>query len=69
MPMMLLVAAAALACHGPAPRPDCQCICSPTDTQAAGDIYICKRRSWFCPRPAAATPAQHKPRPKAAPHP
>lgn len=67
MPMMLLAAAAALACHGPAPRPDCQCICSPSDTQAAGVIYLCKRRSWFCPKPA--TPAPHKTKAKPATHP
>jgi hypothetical protein len=68
MPMMLLAAAAALACHGPAPHPDCQCICSPTDTQAAGVIYMCKKRSWFCPKPAAAQ-SHPKPNAKPAPHP
>jgi hypothetical protein len=67
MPMMLLAAAAALACHGPAPRAGCQCICAPTDTQAAGLIYMCKQRSWFCPKPAP--PGPHKAKARPAPQP
>ena len=69
MTTMLVAAAAVLACHGPAPHADCQCICSPTDTQPAGVIYMCKRRSWFCPKPAGPLPVHHRSKAKASPHP
>jgi hypothetical protein len=68
MPMILIVAAAALACHGPAPQADCQCICTPSDTQPAGLIYVCKQRRWFCPKPAASLPPKRKSQARPAPH-
>jgi hypothetical protein len=61
---MLLAAAAAhppLVCHGPPPKPDCQCMCAPTATHAGGLIYMCQRKQWFCPPPAKTPPA---PQPK-----
>jgi hypothetical protein len=65
--MMFLAASAALACHGAPPKADCQCLCPPSETQAAGLIYLCKQRRWFCPKPAAAVApprkAKAKPRP------
>ncbi len=67
MRMMLLAAAAGLACHGAPPHPGCQCLCAPSDTRAAGLIYLCKQRTWFCPKPAAAQPAPRKTRVRPAP--
>jgi hypothetical protein len=38
------------ACKAAAPRHDCQCMCAPTQTRAAGLIYMCLGKRWYCPR-------------------
>ena len=53
MTALMLAATVALTCHGAPPRQGCQCLCAPTSTRAAGLIYMCRKKQWYCPRPAA----------------
>ena len=53
MRLMLLAAAAALTCHGAPPHSGCQCLCALTAARPAGLIYMCTKKIWYCPRPAA----------------
>ena len=55
--MTMLAAAAALTCHGAPPRAGCPCLYALTDARPAGLIYMCTKKIWYCPRPAAAKKA------------
>ena len=61
MSPLILVAAVTLTCHGAPPRQGCQCLCAPSSTRAAGLIYMCLEKRWYCPKPTAT--------PRAKPHP
>jgi len=50
---LILAAAVALTCHTAPPHQGCQCLCAPTSTRAGGLIYMCRKKQWYCPKPAA----------------